>query len=72
MDDSCILGGTYMMISGSTLGDAAPSGDAVTIGGESATVLSWNSSAIEVELPSLGPGTYPLVFNLVDGFADTR
>ena len=64
-------GGTEITVSGSSLGADAPSDDAVTIGGKTAAILSWSDTDVEVELPALGPGSYPLILTLDHGYADT-
>ena len=58
-------------IGGSGLGSSAPSDDAVSIGGKTTKILSWSANSIQVELPSLAPGDYPLTFQFDEGLGDT-
>lgn len=61
-----------LALQGTSLGSNPPQLDVVQIHGKVATILMWSDTAIVIELPALGPGNYPLVFEFADGYADTR
>jgi hypothetical protein len=42
------------------------------LGGAPVEILSWSDTFIEATLPSLGPGSYALVFHLDNGYANTE
>ena len=55
-----------MTISGSGFGASAASDRAISVGGEAAKIVSYSDKEVQINLPALGPGSYPLVFE-VDG-----
>ena len=66
-------GGTSLTISGSGFGVSADSSQAISVGGVAAGIVSYTDSEVEVALPALAPGSYPLVFAVTGkGNADVR
>ncbi|XP_078617899.1 fibrocystin-L-like [Branchiostoma floridae x Branchiostoma japonicum] len=68
-----VNGGDVVVISGTNFGSAASSDDAVKIGDAAAEILSYSDTEVNISLPALGPGSYPVrLFVNGSGFADVK
>ena len=66
-------GGDVVVISGTNFGSVASSDDAVKIGDAEAEILSYSDTEVNISLPALGPGSYPVrLFVNGSGFADVK
>ncbi|XP_066271366.1 fibrocystin-L-like [Branchiostoma lanceolatum] len=70
---ACADGGGTVVISGTSFGSAASSDDAVKIGDVAADILSYSDTEVNISLPALGPGSYPVrLFVEGSGFAEAH
>ena len=68
-----IAGGTPLTITGTGFGGSASNDDSITVGEVTASIVSYSNDKIEVKLPALKPGSYPVVIQVEDlGWADAR
>ena len=64
--------GVSIRINGNGFGASATSDDAVMIGKTAAVITAYSDTVVDVTLPALAPGSYPLLFQIGSkGFADT-
>ena len=64
------LGDTELTVDGTGF---SGSSDSVTLGGKAVTIVTSTDTSLQLQLPVLAPGSYPLMVTVpAKGLADTR